>query len=313
MQTPESKPLVVLIDDSVDIHRLLVARLRLEPFDLLCFERGAEGLAACAQRKPSLVLLDIDMPGMDGFAVLRALRGSPATANTPVVMLSGFSSAQDKVACFDLGATDYVTKPFDFSELRARVRSGLRLERLLRLLAERAEVDGLTGLANRAAFNRRWGQEVAEAVRYGKKLALAVFDIDHFKRINDTYGHPAGDEVIQGFASVIVGNVRDSDITCRYGGEEFCVIMPETASEEAGLVAERIRQAVQQVRWAKHAEHPVTVSVGVVGTAGGGAVPATEWFERADKALYAAKNAGRNRVVIDALEAGPTGPMKLAG
>ncbi|MCU0688519.1 MAG: response regulator, partial [Phycisphaerales bacterium] len=114
MPTPvDNKPLVMLIDDSVDVHRLLSTRLRAEPFDLQCFASGAEGLAACDKRTPSLVLLDIDMPNMDGFAVLRTLKGMPQMANTPVVILSGLTETQDKVAAFDLGATDYVTKPFD--------------------------------------------------------------------------------------------------------------------------------------------------------------------------------------------------------
>ncbi|MFT3684524.1 MAG: response regulator [Phycisphaerales bacterium] len=111
--------MVVLIDDSVDVHRLLKARLRTEPIDLTVFADGQQGIEFCAKNRPALVLLDLDMPVMDGFAVLRALRANPATVNTSVVVLSGLSDSQDKVAAFDLGATDYVTKPFDFSELRA--------------------------------------------------------------------------------------------------------------------------------------------------------------------------------------------------
>ncbi|MBY0307581.1 MAG: diguanylate cyclase, partial [Phycisphaerales bacterium] len=255
---------------------------------------------------------DLDMPVMDGFAVLRALRANPATVNTSVVVLSELSDSQDKVAAFDLGATDYVTKPFDFSELRARVRSALRTQRLMQLLAERAEVDGLTGLANRAAFNRRWSQEVNESQWYGRPLSLAVMDIDHFKKINDTYGHPAGDEVIQGFARVITGFTRDCDIACRYGGEEFCVIMPETAPEAAKIVGERIREAMAGTRWARHPEHAVTVSVGIAGCAGTAAGLTPEvWLDRADKALYTAKHGGRNRTVVDVIDAGA--PLKMAG
>lgn len=301
--------MVVLIDDSQDVHRLLTVRLRSEPIDLKCFSTGAEALAAFEELKPSLVLLDLDMPDMDGFAVLRAIKAIPALTNMPVLILSGLTGADDKVAAFDLGANDYVTKPFDMSELRARVRSALRMSRLVRLLAERAEVDGMTGLANRAAFNRRWAQSVSEAQRYGKKLTLAVLDIDHFKKINDTYGHPAGDEVIQGFANTINGSIRESDTACRYGGEEFCVIMPETGPEEAKIMAERIREAMQESVWNKHPEHKVTVSIGLAGSDGGAAITPDAWLERADKALYNAKNGGRNRVVTDTISA----PVKMAG
>lgn len=312
MASTENKPKVVLIDDSVDVHRLLKTRLRTEPIDLEVFGDGKEGVAYCVQHRPSLVLLDLDMPVMDGFAVLRALRSDPATMNTSVVVLSSLTESQDKVAAFDLGATDYVTKPFDFSELRARVRSALRTQRLVQLLAERAEVDGLTGLANRAAFNRRWAQEAGESQRYGRPLSLAVLDIDHFKKINDTYGHPAGDEVIQGFARVISGHTRDCDIACRYGGEEFCIIMPETAPEAAKIVGERIREAMMDAVWPRHPEHTVTVSCGIAGIAAGqSALTAEQWLDRADKALYNAKHGGRNRVVVDLIEAGP--PLKMAG
>jgi len=308
----DNKPMVVLIDDSADVHRLLKARLRSEPIELTAFADGKEGVEFCAKQSPALVLLDLDMPEMDGFAVLRALRADPATVNTTVVVLSGLSDSQDKVAAFDLGATDYVTKPFDFSELRARVRSALRTQRLLQLLAERAEVDGLTGLANRAAFNRRWAQETNESQRYGRPLSLAVMDIDFFKKINDTYGHPAGDEVIQGFAKVITAFTRDCDIACRYGGEEFCVIMPETAPEASRIVGERIREAMQGTTWPRHPEHNVTVSVGIAGiNAGTAGLTPEAWLDRADKALYTAKHGGRNRVVVDVIETPTT--LKIAG
>lgn len=304
--------MVVLIDDSVDVHRLLKTRLRTEPIELSVFESGKEGAEFCAKNRPALVLLDLDMPSMDGFAVLRALRADPATVNTTVVVLSGLSDSQDKVAAFDLGATDYVTKPFDFSELRARVRSALRTQRLMQLLAERAEVDGLTGLANRAAFNRRWSQEVNESQRYGRPLSLAVMDIDFFKKINDTYGHPAGDEVIQGFAKVITSFTRDCDIACRYGGEEFCVIMPETAPEASRIVGERIREAMGATSWPRHPEHNVTVSVGIAGiNAGTAGLTPEGWLDRADKALYTAKHGGRNRVVVDVIDS--SSPLKMAG
>ncbi len=315
MEGIDSKPLVVLIDDSIEVHRLLKARLRSEPIELVCVNTGAEGIELCQTRTPSLVLLDLDMPQMDGFAVLRALRSQNETTNTPILILSGLAEAQDKVAAFDLGATDYVTKPFDFAELRARIRAALRTERLLRLLAERAELDGLTGLANRAAFNRRWGQEVSEAQRYGRKLSLAVLDIDHFKRINDTFGHPAGDEVIQGFAQIISANIRECDIACRYGGEEMVIIMPETGPTDAQVVGERIRQAMQSAVWPKHPEHPVTVSIGLAGAEAGNTAPASElsaeqWLDLADKSLYAAKHGGRNRVIVDIIG---NAPLKIAG
>lgn len=307
MTSDPNKPIVLLIDDSPDVHRLIRVRLRHEPIEVVSANGGAEGLATAKQIKPATILLDLDMPGMDGFEVLRALKRDPELANTPVIVLSGMSEADDKVTAFDLGAADYVTKSFekpsDLAELRARLRASLRVERLLRLLAERAELDGLTGLGNRVQFNRRWSQEVAGNQRYGKALSLALFDIDHFKRINDTYGHPAGDAVLMEFAKQLFASCRQTDVACRLGGEEFALIMTETALEGAAQVADRVRQGLMATRWPRHPEHVVTVSAGVIGatTGANGATPEL-WFEAADKALYAAKHGGRNRVVTGAAE-----------
>jgi diguanylate cyclase (GGDEF)-like protein len=215
-----------------------------------------------------------------------------------VVVLSGLVGSEDKVAAIELGAIDYVTKPFDMPELRARLRSALRLSRLLQLLADRAEVDGLTGLANRAHFDKLWPTRVAEADRYDQALSIAVLDLDHFKRVNDTYGHPAGDEVLQAFARVIAKEVRKTDAACRLGGEEFVIVLGNTGPDEAKLLAERIRTAIGSMMFTRHPDHTVTVSVGIAGRAAKG-LPMTpeQWLEMADKNLYAAKSAGRNRVV----------------
>lgn len=303
MDTPDAKPKLLLIDDQPEIHRLLRARMRHEPFDLVDAESGQQGVEIAKRERPSAILLDLDMPGMDGFNVLRALKSDAATTNIPVVIFSGVNTCEDKVTAFDLGAADFVNKSLenssDVAELKARLRAVLRLERLLRLLAERAEVDGLTGLGNRVQFNRRWAQEYAEHVRYGNPLALLLLDIDHFKKINDTYGHPAGDEVLQEFARIVQTCCRTSDVACRYGGEEFAVILPSTHCADGVTVAERIRQTLSKTLFPRHPEHHVTCSIGVAGTPLPGAlVTAEQWIEAADKALYSAKHGGRNRVTV---------------
>ncbi len=298
MSSTEAKPVVLIIDDSPDVHRLVEARLRHEPVTFKSAMSGREGLESAEALRPSLILLDLDMPDPDGFAVLRRLKSSPETAQIPVLVLSGMTSSTEKVAAFDLGAVDYVTKPFDFMELRARLRSALRTQELIRLLAERAEIDALTGVGNRTQFNRRWREEVAEAARHARPLTLAVLDIDHFKKINDTYGHPAGDEVIAALARIIQRSVRVSDVVCRYGGEEFAVILPTTTPDDAEVVVQRIRETLQVRVWPRHPEQPVTCSIGLVGSVDSGEGLSPEvWFEAADAALYAAKHSGRNRVV----------------
>ncbi len=298
----EPKPTVLLIDDAVDTHRLLHARLKHENMELLDASSGEEGLAMARQQKPSLILLDLDMPGLDGFTVLRQLKGDAATATIPVVVLSGIRESEDRITAFDLGASDFITKnfndPADLAELRARLRAVLRLERLLRLLSERAEIDGLTGLGNRAQFNRRFAQELAENQRYGHPFALAVFDCDHFKKVNDTFGHPAGDEVLVGLGKIITQSCRQTDVACRFGGEEFVLIMPNTAPADALIVCERIRTTLAGVVWPRHPAHQVTCSAGIAGAEGATSLSPEQMLDAADKALYAAKKAGRNRVII---------------
>lgn len=298
MANEGNKPRVLLVDDSEVVHRLLQARLKHEDIILEKCLSGPEALERVKEEPPCVILLDLQMPDMDGFEVLRRLKDSPATHNIPVIVLSGKSGSEDKVTAFDLGAADYVTKPCDMAELRARLRAALRTERLLRLLAERAEVDGLTGLANRAAFNKRWEEKVSEVSRYRGPLSLAMIDADHFKRINDTYGHPAGDQVLQSIAQLLLQESRQPDIVCRYGGEEFVLIMTNTGPADAAAVAERIRVAVSKVVWPRHPDHPVTVSIGLAGTnADGPTLTAEQWLDYADKNLYTAKHGGRNRVV----------------
>jgi two-component system cell cycle response regulator len=297
-QFEESNPAVLVIDDSPDVHRLLKARLRHEELNLQAATSGQGGIDAARQTKPAIILLDLDMPDMDGFEVLRVLKNDPTTVPIPVIVLSGLQSAQDKVTAFDLGAVDYITKPFNLTELRVRVRSALRMHRLVQMLGQLAQIDGLTGLWNRAHFDKRWADEVAGCVRHNRPLSLAMVDVDHFKSINDTYGHPAGDAVLQGMARIIQRECRQEDVACRYGGEEFALVMPDTPPEAALVVCERMRTALAEVVWPRHPERSITVSVGLAGCGAPREMGVAEWVEAADKNLYSAKKAGRNRVVM---------------
>lgn len=292
----ESRPVALVIDDSADVHRLLSARLKQEEIELQGATSPREGLAMATANPPAVILLDLDMPEMDGFEVLRALKDNPATHHIPVIIVSGMTSMQDKVTAFELGAVDYVTKPFEFTELRVRLRSALRVHRLLSMLANRAQLDGLTGLWNRAYFDQRMSEEVSKSDRHGRPFSIAIADCDHFKSINDTFGHPAGDAVLQGLAKILRREYRQSDIVCRYGGEEFVVLMPDTTPSDAAAVCDRIRQVIEQSVWPRHPERRVTVSFGVVGVEGPSAQSAAAWLEAADKNLYLSKRAGRNRV-----------------
>ncbi|MEZ6244302.1 MAG: diguanylate cyclase [Phycisphaerales bacterium] len=289
-------PVVLLIDDCEDVHRLLKTRLRFEAFEIAASLSGAEGLELVHKIKPAIILLDLDMPEMDGFEVLRRLKDDPEASDIPVLVISGMHSPHDKVTAFDLGAVDYITKPFDLTELRMRVRSAMRMRQLVLMLAQKAQIDGLTGLWNRAYFDRRWSNETSRIKRYDGALSLALLDLDHFKAINDTYGHPAGDEVLQTFAHQMLQEIRQSDVACRYGGEEFAIIMPDTAPEHARTVCERIRVRLEETVWPRHPNRPLTVSVGIVGTSGMTTMTSKRWLEQVDNLLYRAKSEGRNRV-----------------
>ena len=176
--TSGTRSRVLIVDDSPDVHRLLRARLKQEEIDIVSAESGQAGLDEVAKQRPSLVLLDLDMPGMDGFEFLRKMKENGATHHIPVVILSAMSNPQDKVAAFDLGAHDFVTKPFELTELRVRIRAALRMNALLQMLSQRAQIDGLTGLWNRAYFDQRVQDEVARVQRHPGPLSIAFIDAD---------------------------------------------------------------------------------------------------------------------------------------
>ncbi|MBL8759701.1 MAG: diguanylate cyclase [Phycisphaerae bacterium] len=312
-KSADAKPIVLIVDDSPDVHRLLKARLRVEDLDVHSAEDGAAGVALAKSLHPSLILLDLDMPVMDGYEVLRTLKDDQSTMNIPVIILSGLQNAQDKVTAFDLGAVDYVTKPFDIAELKVRVRSALRMQQLIQMLSQRAQIDGLSGLWNRRYFDTRWTEEVSRSSRHARALSVAIMDLDHFKSINDTYGHPAGDAAIQGTARILQDAVRQSDVACRYGGEEFVLILTDTAPKDALVLCERIRAAVEATAWPMHPDRKVTISIGVAGSAGACDATPDAWLHAADQNLYAAKKSGRNRIVSSELPTSTTGKLRAAG
>ena len=284
---------VLVIDDSPDIHALLEARLRPEGVAILHAHSPDEGLAMARAHRPDLILLDVEMPGRTGFEVCAELKSEPLTDALPVIFLTGLQGTYDKVRGFDLGAVDYVTKPFEPAELRARVRSALRTRRLLDLLSTRASVDGLTGLYNRAWFDRR----LAELCADPRPSALLMIDIDRFKSINDQHGHPVGDRVIVSVAERVARAARPADGACRYGGEEFAVLLEGTTHRDAVRVAEAVISSVRELSLrAGAAEVRPRVSVGVGCTAELGRDPAA-FVATVDRALYTAKLGGRDRFV----------------
>ena len=288
---------VLIIDDSPDALALAKARLAPEGLDIICAEGATAGLTAVERERPDLILLDVDMPNISGFEVCRALKEDAELCMIPIVFLSGSDSAADKVHGLDLGAMDYVTKPFDAFELRARVRAALRIKRLQDLLIEHARIDPLTGLPNRRALTARLALEWARVQRHGGSLAVVMGDIDNFKEVNDRYGHATGDKLLRQVAKAIACQCRQTDMPARCGGDEFIIVAPGSIGPTTDNLAERCRQAVEQI--------PFEIGDERIGqTATFGVADATlatspeSLIRAADEALYRGKESGRNTVVV---------------
>jgi len=287
---------ILIIDDSPQIHALMKARLKDEAIAVHSADSGLTGLALATELQPDVILLDVNMPSMDGYEVCRRLKASPVTSAAPIIFLTGADSTEDKIKGLELGATDYITKPFDPAEMRARVRAALRTAYLLDLLSRKAMIDGLTGLWNRGYLDARLMAEVALARRSGRALSCIMLDVDRFKGVNDKFGHPFGDDVLKMVASRLNAGSRTEDVVCRYGGEEFAILLPNTARTGAVELADRMRLAIaaQTLRFRDQTVN-VTCSMGVAEVQEGDE-DGSAMLETADSALYQAKQTGRNRV-----------------
>jgi two-component system cell cycle response regulator len=285
---------ILLIDDSQDIHDLVRFGLKGESVDLHSAFNGPSGISLARAISPDLILLDVDMPKPDGFEVCRSFKSDPVLSAIPIVFLTGASSTTEKVRGLDLGATDYITKPFDSAELRARVAATLRTKYLVDLLAKQAMIDSLTGLFNRAQFELRMEAEMSLARRTGTNLSCLMLDVDHFKDVNDRFGHSAGDLVLRRLSEILKRSCRLEDIAYRLGGEEFIVLLPNTPASNATVLAERIRHSIAEMRVSFHGTViQTTCSIGVADLATSGKDGVVH---AADQALYRAKNNGRNQV-----------------
>jgi diguanylate cyclase (GGDEF)-like protein len=245
-----------------------------------------------------IAILDRRLPDGDGLSLCAELR--VAKPHAYLLMLTGDDRDQSKLKAFSAGADDYVTKPFNVDELEARVRAGARIVGLQKRLQELSLTDGLTSLRNRMAFDEQLPAAFAHARRYDRPLSLALIDVDRFKPINDTYGHDTGDAVLRGVAELIASGSRLTDFVARVGGEEFGVLLPETALFDGLQFAEKLRASLSAATIrVGEAEHQVTVSIGLASIPHSQMRDAGELFRAADQALYRAKHNGRNRVEIE--------------
>ncbi|MEO6811590.1 MAG: diguanylate cyclase [Isosphaeraceae bacterium] len=296
---PESGPprRILLIEESDACRQRLRTYLQFENVALIEGSGGLDLIEACRVHQPDLILLDATLPGSRGYDLIQILKQDPETSSIPVILLSATPSTLDKARGLDLGAVDFLTKPCDPIELRARVRAALRTKDLQDLLERRAHIDGLTGLGNRLALDERLAAEWATSQRLGTPLGVLIADLDHFKRINDRFGHAKGDLALRLAAKALRATVRVGDFVGRYGGEEFVVIAPDCDLAGAFAVAERYRAEVRALRLPSHGSViTLTTSIGVAATPDPSIKGPADLLFKADRALYLAKAAGRDVV-----------------
>ncbi|HEX6068716.1 MAG TPA: diguanylate cyclase [Longimicrobiaceae bacterium] len=309
MDRPER---ILVVDDHPDNVEIINVRLASRGFEIETATNGEEALQKVHENPPHLILLDVMMPLMDGYEVSRRIKNDDSLPFIPIILVTARDSTQDKVDGLDAGADDYLTKPVNFPELEARVRSMLRIKRLqdeldqknreLELVNKRLRklsvTDGLTELFNHRHIHELLHEEFERTKRSGEPMAVAMMDLDRFKLVNDTYGHPTGDVILYETAEILRQTVREIDMVGRYGGEEFIAILPGANEDDAAHFAERVRQAVANHVFQDEAnEVRMTMSGGVASFPDADTDHPDLLIKRADEALYAAKEGGRNQIL----------------
>lgn len=298
---------ILIVDDTEDNLEILGDILTFNGHKVQAARSGEEALKRVQESRPDLILLDILMPGMDGFEVCTRLKASESTKDIPVIFVSSMADIDSKVKGFKVGAIDYINKPFQFAEILARVNTQvtmLRLHRHLEMqnaeLERLANTDYLTDLFNRRCFFHAAEKKLAGANLCGAPISITLIDLDHFKHVNDTHGHLVGDRVLVHVAQLIRTHCREHDVAARYGGEEFVILHSAVDSQAAFRVVEGIRKAVELTPFLHEREAiGVTLSAGVVDTKGRmDCSRIDDVLALADIALYRAKDGGRNQVVI---------------
>jgi diguanylate cyclase (GGDEF)-like protein len=308
---------VLIVDDSATIRAALSAAVRKMKLEPLLAESGEKALEFFAAAAPSMVLLDVNMAGIDGYETARRMRAARPEPWVPIIFLSSNEDDQDLERAIECGGDDYLVKPVSAAVLNAKIRAMQRLDKMHQRLHELSQElaasnrrletisqqDGLTGVANRRAFDHRVGLQFAHAARQKEPLSLVLCDVDHFKAYNDRYGHPAGDECLKHVAAALAHSCkRTTDLVARYGGEEFALLLPATPSPGALKVLDTARAELARLAIAHAGSQTaavVTFSAGLAGYVAERDQKSDDLVLRADQALYRAKHLGRNRTEVD--------------
>jgi two-component system cell cycle response regulator len=309
---PEARGCILVVDDHEDNIEVLRVRLDSWGYQTHASHNGEEALAYVHESPPDLILLDVMMPDISGIEVARRIKANRSLPFIPIIMQTALDSTEAKVEGLEAGADDYITKPIDFAELKARLRSMLRIKRLQEALEEREKellemnerlrfmslTDGLTGLDNRRHLNERIDEMFQHAQRLNEPFSLVMCDLDKFKSVNDTYGHQAGDEVLKQLAAILKDEAREIDRVGRYGGEEFMLLLPGTVLDAAVTFAERVRKRIERHTFTfPGGSTKRTASFGVAGWPHPLIEDSDSLVRMADDALYVAKETGRDRVI----------------
>ncbi|MBN8225930.1 diguanylate cyclase [Corallococcus macrosporus] len=296
------RALLLIIEDDTAVREGLMDLLA-PRFDVLAAPDADAGVELAREHRPDLVLLDRFLPSGDGLAVLETLQNDVRTETVPVIFLTGDADEATLERCLEMGAVDFIHKPASSRELLARIDRAVRQSEQQRKLQVLAQTDALTGLANFRALSVRLEDEFKRALRYGYALSVVVIDLDHLKAINDGMGHDVGNRAILALATLMQGNLRESDFAARFGGDEFVVLLPHQTSMEAAVFAERLRSELRGVNVQRGDGRPapfgLSISVGVADHTADSPRESTEaLLKAADAALYEAKREGRDRVVV---------------
>jgi diguanylate cyclase (GGDEF)-like protein len=309
---------ILVVDDAPMNLKLLSDLLKEEGFKIKSAPSADLALSSLEASLPDLILLDVNLPGTNGVDLCRTVKKNELWASIPVLFISALGTIEDKLKGFAAGGVDYITKPFQKEEVLARIRAHLTIRNLqkdledkvweLKVLYEQVKDlsirDSLTGLYNRRYLDEVMLGQISRSTRYRHPLSVIVADLDYFKRVNDSFGHTIGDEVLAKTAQVLLTCVRDSDVVGRIGGEEFMILCPETNKTQAIMVGERIRKKMENLEWEEIQPGLVmTISIGVGSTEQEeekedvSTIDRRRLFDLADKSLYLAKESGRNKVV----------------
>ena len=299
MNVPATRARLLVVDDQ-PINIQVMNQIFAEQYQVFMATSGQQALDFCHRTPPDLVLLDIVMPGMDGYEVCTALKAAPDTCDIPVIFVTAHTDATQETRGLEVGAVDFISKPVNPAVVRARVKTQLILKCQSDLMRRLVFLDGLTGVFNRRYFDQQLATEMARALRAQKPLALIMLDVDFFKRFNDHYGHQAGDDCLRQVAQTLKASLRrPADLVARYGGEEFACVLPETEFEQAMTMARELEADVRQKAIAhSHSDVApvITVSLGVAGFTASASGDATALLALADAQLYLAKASGRGCV-----------------